>query len=320
MNKYHSKFYVGDVIGAAAPAKKATAPKPSAEKSIVVRSSSPSSPLPNEPFGEMIPYGDPSWYQGWNSPYYKESHKRFRTEIRSFVDSEVTPFAHEWDEAKQLPKEIFTKCAKLGWLGGCCGAPWPTKYAGHKLVANIKPEEYDAFHELIGMEEMCRAGSGGLLWGLFGGLSIGLPPILHFGSDYLKDMVCAPCLNGEKFICLAITEPSAGSDVANLKTTAKKSECGKYYILNGEKKWITNGVRYIIQQHIHTRIYIHISIIDCISHPSHICTLFFISSLLIIVYIYILYVSISFSLFYLSRYLLIILPLPVVLVVMVQVV
>jgi alkylation response protein AidB-like acyl-CoA dehydrogenase len=78
--------------------------------------------------------------------------------------------------------------------------------------------------------------------GLFGGLSIGLPPVLHFGSEDLKDRIAGPCLRGEKIICLAVTEPTAGSDVANLKCTAKKSADGKHYIVNGEKKWITNGV------------------------------------------------------------------------------
>jgi alkylation response protein AidB-like acyl-CoA dehydrogenase len=77
---------------------------------------------------------------------------------------------------------------------------------------------------------------------LFGGLAIGLPPVLHFGSKYLRDKVAGPCMRGEKTICLAITEPYAGSDVAGLRTEAKKTADGKHYILNGEKKWITNGI------------------------------------------------------------------------------
>eukprot|EP01125_Pyxidicula_operculata_P017098 TRINITY_DN5952_c0_g1_i3.p1 TRINITY_DN5952_c0_g1~~TRINITY_DN5952_c0_g1_i3.p1 ORF type:complete len:308 (-),score=73.96 TRINITY_DN5952_c0_g1_i3:13-936(-) len=77
---------------------------------------------------------------------------------------------------------------------------------------------------------------------MMGGLAIGLPPVLHFGSKYLKDKVVRGCLSGEKIICLAVTEPSAGSDVANIQTEAKKSADGKHYIVNGEKKWITNGI------------------------------------------------------------------------------
>lgn len=102
--------------------------------------------------------------------------------------------------------------------------------------------EFDPFCEQILIEEVGRCGSGGVLWGLFAGLSIGLPPVMKFGSKYLKDKVAGPCMRGEKVICLAITEPSAGSDVANLQTEAKKTPDGKYYIVNGEKKWITNGV------------------------------------------------------------------------------
>ena len=70
---------------------------------------------------------------------------------------------------------------------------------------------------------------------------IGLPPVLHFGSKALKDKIIPEVLSGEKKICLAISEPTAGSDVAALKTTAVKSQCGKYWIVNGTKKWITNG-------------------------------------------------------------------------------
>jgi alkylation response protein AidB-like acyl-CoA dehydrogenase len=72
-----------------------------------------------------------------------------------------------------------------------------------------------------------------------GGLGIGLPPIIHFGSRYLKNKVIRDCLSGEKHICLAITEPTGGSDVANLQTEAK--DMGDHYLVNGEKKWITNG-------------------------------------------------------------------------------
>jgi len=79
------------------------------------------------------------------------------------------------------------------------------------------------------------------VWGIAGGLGIGLPPILHFGSPEMQDRIIPPCVQGKKIICLCITEPSAGSDVANLTTVATKTEDGKHYIVNGEKKWITNG-------------------------------------------------------------------------------
>ena len=194
-------------------------------------------------FGAGIPYGDPNWYQDWNSPYYNDSHRRFRAYLRDFVEREIMPYTHEWDEAKKFPKELFKKLADAGLLGFCAGAPWPSEYCGTNLAGGtVSVEEYDHFHELIFGDELSRCGSGGIIWGLLGGLSIGLPPVLRFGSQYLKDKVGPGCLNGDKVICLAITEPYAGSDVANLLTEAKKTEDGKHYIVNGEKKWITNGV------------------------------------------------------------------------------
>ena len=111
-------------------------------------------------------------------------------------------------------------------------------------------KEYDAFHEFIICDELSRCGSGGVLWGLIGGmtateslltvpfidfnvgLGIGLPPVINFGSEYLKDKVVKDCLAGRKNICLAITEPSAGSDVANLVSEAKLSPDGKHYIVS----------------------------------------------------------------------------------------
>jgi alkylation response protein AidB-like acyl-CoA dehydrogenase len=121
------------------------------------------------------------------------------------------------------------------------GGKWPSEYSTN-IGGGLTIEQFDPFCELIVCDELSRAGSGGVAWGLFGGMSIGLPPVYKFGSKDLKDRVCGPCLDGSRTICLAITEPDAGSDVAGLKTTAVKSADGKYYIVNGNKKWITNGV------------------------------------------------------------------------------
>ncbi|CAJ0893164.1 449_t:CDS:2, partial [Entrophospora sp. SA101] len=131
------------------------------------------------------------------------------------------PYAYEWDEAKRIPKELFIKMADAGILAGVV--------------------DFDHFAEFVLSDELARCGSGGILWGLTGGLGIGLPPILKFGSEELKKRVVPECLSGHKNICLAITEPYAGSDVANIKTEAKLSDDGQHYIVNGEKKWITNG-------------------------------------------------------------------------------
>jgi alkylation response protein AidB-like acyl-CoA dehydrogenase len=136
---------------------------------------------------------------------------------------------------------VFLSAAKAGILQAVVGHV-DSKHLEVPYPGNVPADKWDNFHEFIVCDELSRCGSGGALWGLIGGLGIGLPPVVNFASDYLKDKVIKDCLAGRKNICLAITEPSAGSDVANLKTEAKKSPCGKYYILNGEKKWITNGI------------------------------------------------------------------------------
>ncbi|KAI7874125.1 acyl-CoA dehydrogenase NM domain-like protein [Lichtheimia hyalospora FSU 10163] len=195
-------------------------------------------------FGEGIPYGDPTWYQEWNSPYYNESHIRLRKIVREFVDKELMPYTHEWSEAKAIPREVVKKVGQMGLLAAACGAGTNPQIAGNKALnpyglPGVKPEEFDIFHEFICIDELSRTGAGTIIWGLQGGLSIALPPVMNFARDEVRNKVVPGCLSGEKFIALAITEPYAGSDVANLQTTAK--DMGDHFLLNGEKKWITQG-------------------------------------------------------------------------------
>lgn len=176
------------------------------------------------------------------SPYYNESHIQLRKVVREFVDKEIMPFCHEWSEAKQIPRQVVKRAAELGLLNAGSGAaknPKNKELMTYPLPAGIKHGEFDIFHEFICVDEIARCGSGGFIWALMGGLGIGLPPVMNFGSEELRKKVVPGCLAGDKFIALAVTEPSAGSDVANLKTTAK--DMGDYYLLNGEKKWITQG-------------------------------------------------------------------------------
>ncbi|KAI9318351.1 acyl-CoA dehydrogenase/oxidase [Dichotomocladium elegans] len=204
-------------------------------------------PLPAKQgcFGDGNPYGDPTWYQEWNSPYYNDSHVRLRNQIRAFVDKELMPYCHEWSENKRIPHEVVKKVAQMGILAAVSGAGTNVAIASNKalvpygLPAGLKPTEFDIFHEFICVDEIARCGSGGLLWALQGGLAIALPPILYWAPEAIRNKVVPECLSGEKFIALAITEPSAGSDVAGLKTTAE--DMGDHFLLNGEKKWITQG-------------------------------------------------------------------------------
>ncbi|CAK9009823.1 unnamed protein product [Durusdinium trenchii] len=188
-------------------------------------------------FGQGNPYGDPNWYdRAYHSAYYKETHKAWRKRCRDFVEEHIIPYVSQWEVNKAVPKETYIQCAEAGLLPIVVGA----HSGAFDLVPYDAPEGLDYFHELIFVDELARCGSGGVLWGLIEGLQIGLPPVLNFGSDEMKKRVAPDCLMGKKIISLNITEPNAGSDVAALKCTATKE--GDFYIVNGNKKWITNGI------------------------------------------------------------------------------
>ncbi|KAI0965871.1 acyl-CoA dehydrogenase/oxidase [Xylaria arbuscula] len=194
-----------------------------------------------EQYGSQIPFADPSWYQNYHSAYYNESHAALRAEVREWVENEIEPFVTEWDEKKEVPREIFLEAGRRGYLAGLLGVHYPVEYTKNRVKA-VTPEKWDLFHEMIVTDELSRVGSGGFVWNMIGGFGIGGPPLVKFGKKALKDRILPGILTGEKRICLAITEPDAGSDVANLTCEAKLSEDGKHYIVNGEKKWITNGI------------------------------------------------------------------------------
>jgi acyl-CoA dehydrogenase len=123
-------------------------------------------------------------------------------------------------------------------------APLPVdwlKRLGINDILGVKVEEWDYLHTGIYMDEMARSGLSSAA-GINPGFCYGLPPIIKFGSPQLQERYLPDLLTGKKRACIAITEPGAGSDVANIATTAVKSPDGKHYIINGEKKWITNGI------------------------------------------------------------------------------
>lgn len=181
-----------------------------------------------ETFGNQIPFTEPYWYQGFHSPYYTDQHKAFRAKVRKFVEEEIKPNVDKWIKTG-YPPELHQRSYELGLQG----IIYPKAYGG------TMPDDFDSFYELIFVDEMARMGGGGVL-GQAAINSMALPPIIHFGSDYLKDLVLRDVITGKKFCSLAISEPYAGSDVAGLRTTAKRE--GDHYIVNGQKKWITGGM------------------------------------------------------------------------------
>jgi alkylation response protein AidB-like acyl-CoA dehydrogenase len=180
-----------------------------------------------EKFGEQIPFCEPYWYQGYHSPHYGANHKKFRALVRKFVEEELRPNVDKWIETG-YPVELHRRAYELG----ISGIIYPKEYGG------TKPDDFDAFYELILVDEISRVGGGVL--GQLGINSMALPPIIHFGTDYLKDKVLRDVIQGYKTCCLAISEPYAGSDVANIQTTARRD--GDFYVVNGMKKWITGGM------------------------------------------------------------------------------
>lgn len=146
------------------------------------------------------------------------------------METEIKPYVDDWILKKQeYPRELHIKAFEVGIQG----------VLYDKSFGGTKPSDFDAFYEVILWDEMARCGGGGVLAQMSIN-SMALPPIVNFGSQYLKEKVVKDVVQGRKFCCLAISEPFAGSDVANIRTTAvKKSD---HYIVNGQKKWITGGL------------------------------------------------------------------------------
>jgi acyl-CoA dehydrogenase len=163
------------------------------------------------------------------SPFYGESHHELRRSMRRFVDAEIVPHVDQWEAAGELPRDLHKKAADFGLLR----MGYPEEYGGIS-------QDLDVFHAIVRTEELARCGAGGISASLMTH-GIGLPPILALGSPELKSRIAPPVLNGDKIIALAITEPSGGSDVANLSTRAVRE--GDYYRVNGAKTFITSGMR-----------------------------------------------------------------------------
>ncbi len=162
------------------------------------------------------------------NPFLTEEHLEWQHQLRRFIDQEIVPYADTWDEDGRIPNELWPKAAELGILG----LGYPEEYGGTS-------EGIDIWHQNILSEEMGRMAVGGVAATLLVH-NIGLPPVINFARDEVKQMVAPQVINGQKRISLAITEPGAGSDVAQIKTTAVRD--GDHYIVNGSKTFITGGM------------------------------------------------------------------------------
>ena len=160
--------------------------------------------------------------------YFDDSHRLVRDSVRRFVEREILPHVADWEEAEEFPRELYRKAGEAGILG----IGYPEALGGS--------HEGDLFAKVAASEELMRCGSGGLVAGL-GSLDIGLPPLIKWGRPELRERIAPQVLAGEKIMALAVTEPTGGSDVANLKTRAVRD--GDHYRVNGSKTFITSGVR-----------------------------------------------------------------------------
>ncbi|KGX86476.1 acyl-CoA dehydrogenase [Pontibacillus litoralis] len=154
-----------------------------------------------------------------------EEQEMLRKMVRDFAKNEVEPTAAERDEEERFDREIFDKMAQLGLTG----IPWPEAYGGI---------ESDFVSYVIAVEELSRVcASTGVT--LSAHISLASWPIYKYGNEQQKKTFLTQLAQGEKLGAYALSEPGAGSDVASMKTTAKKD--GEEYVLNGSKVWITNG-------------------------------------------------------------------------------
>jgi citronellyl-CoA dehydrogenase len=158
-----------------------------------------------------------------------EEHEQLRRTVKQFIDREINPHVEEWEKAGIFPAhELFKKAGKLGLLG----ISKPEEYGGMGL---------DYSYSTVAAEELglCHCGSIPMALGVQTDMST--PALARFGSDELRREFLAPAISGDHVAAIAVSEVSGGSDVAALKTTARKD--GDDYVINGSKMWITNATQ-----------------------------------------------------------------------------
>jgi citronellyl-CoA dehydrogenase len=160
--------------------------------------------------------------------FFRDEHEIFRKTLRDFVQKEIVPYVDEWERAELFPREVFKRCGELGFLG----VHYPEELGG---------AGGDYWYSVVWGEELSKSRCAGLSMGLAVQTDMATPIIGELGTREQKEEFLAPAIRGEKIAALGISEPNCGSDVASIRTTAKRD--GDDYIINGAKCWITNGTR-----------------------------------------------------------------------------
>jgi len=160
---------------------------------------------------------------------FSDEHELLRKSLRSFFEREINPHVEAWEEAQIFPAhEVFKKLGKEGFLG----LTKPEEFGGAGL---------DYSYAIVMAEELGRIPSGGVSLAIGVQTDMCTPALARFGSDELRREWLAPSIAGDLVGCIGVSEVGSGSDVASLKTTARKD--GDDYIINGGKMWITNGIQ-----------------------------------------------------------------------------
>lgn len=159
---------------------------------------------------------------------FTEEHQAFRKSVRTWVEKELTPHALEWDRAGIFPRGIFRQAGELGFLG-----------INHEVKSGGSALDY--WYVTAFVEELTRSRNAGVSMALMVQSQMATPIINEIGTDEQKREFLAPALAGEKIAALGVSEPGCGSDVASIRTTARRE--GDDYVINGSKMWITNGTR-----------------------------------------------------------------------------
>ena len=160
---------------------------------------------------------------------FTEEHEALRKTVRQFVESEINPHVDEWEAAGIFPAhELFRKAGELGLLG----ISKPEEFGGLGL---------DYSYSVVAAEELGVSRCGGIPMALGVQTDMCTPALARFGSDELRHQFLTPSVAGEMVGCIGVSEAAAGSDVAGIKTRARKD--GDDYVISGSKMWITNGTQ-----------------------------------------------------------------------------
>jgi citronellyl-CoA dehydrogenase len=160
---------------------------------------------------------------------FTPEHEQIADTVRKFVAKEINPYIAEWEAAQEFPSHALFK--KLGDLG-LLGLKYPTEYGGMDL---------DFSYSMVMAEALGECNGGGVPMAIGVHTDMCTPALARFGSDELRRQYLAPAIAGDMVGCLGVSETSGGSDVAALKTTARRD--GDDYLINGSKMWITNGMK-----------------------------------------------------------------------------